>query len=247
MVLLLNALLAGCGGGGTVGGVDEISGGGVDTSSGGGGGSTPLAPTVTFTDPANSTNGVALNKKISATFSEGMDPLTLNTTTFTVTGHGVTPVSGTVIYAGPTATFTPTNALAASTLCSATISTVAKDLAGNALAANYTWSFTTGVAPDTTPPLVNATNPVAVASGICINKTVNATFSEPMDPLTITNVTFTLMDSLNAPVTGGVAYDALTNIATFTPVVNLNATTVYTATIKNGTGGVKGGQLCDDL
>jgi len=49
-----------------------------------------------------------------------------------------------VTYAVRTATFAPTSNLAASTVYTATITTGAKDLAGNALAANFVWSFTTG-------------------------------------------------------------------------------------------------------
>jgi len=102
-------------------------------------GKSGTTPTVTSTDPANGATGVAINKKISATFSEAMDPLTITNLTFTVAG-----VSGAVTYSGVTATFTPTSNLAAGTTYTATITTGAKDLADNALAANYTWSFTTG-------------------------------------------------------------------------------------------------------
>jgi hypothetical protein len=45
---------------------------------------------------------------------------------------------------GNTATFTPTAGLAGSTQYTATITTAAKDAAGIALAANYSWTFTTG-------------------------------------------------------------------------------------------------------
>jgi hypothetical protein len=58
--------------------------------------------------------------------------------------QGTTAVSGTVTYYGTTATFTPTNILTAGTVYTATITNGAKDLSGNALAANTTWSFTTG-------------------------------------------------------------------------------------------------------
>jgi len=44
---------------------------------------------------------------------------------------------------GRTATFSPIAALAGNTQYTATITTTAKDAAGNALTANYTWSFTT--------------------------------------------------------------------------------------------------------
>jgi len=75
------------------------------------------------------------------TFSKALDPSTITNVTFTLM-QGTTPVTGTVTYAGVTATFTPTANLAASTVYTATITTGVKDLAGNALAANYSWSFT---------------------------------------------------------------------------------------------------------
>jgi hypothetical protein len=200
-----------------------------------------IKPTVISTIPANAAVGVALNQKISAVFSEAMNPLTLTTTTFTVTGPGTTSVAGTVVYTsvGKNVTFTPTINLAASTTFTATITTGAKDLAGNALAVNKVWTFTTGVAPDTTAPTVTATNPANVAVGVCINKTINATFSEPMDPLTITTDTVTLAVTAGAAVTGLVDYDSVTYIATFNPTGNLAANTNYTATIKSGASGVK--------
>jgi hypothetical protein len=53
-----------------------------------------------------------------------------------------------VSYSGTTATFAPASNLAPSTLYTATITTGVKYIAGNALANNYVWSFTT--APATT-------------------------------------------------------------------------------------------------
>jgi len=100
-------------------------------------------PMVNSTDPLNNAIGVARNKVVVLTFSEAMTASTINGTTFTLK-QGTTPVSGTVAYSGTTSTFTPTNGLAASTTYTATITTGAKDLAGNALAANIVWSFTTG-------------------------------------------------------------------------------------------------------
>ena len=70
-----------------------------------------------------------------------MDPSSLNQTTFTVSNGGA--VAGTVSYSGTTATFTPTAALTASTLYTATITTGATDAAGNALTSDFTWTFTT--------------------------------------------------------------------------------------------------------
>ena len=88
------------------------------------------------------------------------------------------------------------------------------------------------------PGQVTSTVPFDVATGVCIDRTISATFSVAMDPLTITTDTFTLA-VLGAPVTGVVAYDPLTRIATFDPTGNLIAGVNYTATIKSGATGVK--------
>jgi hypothetical protein len=100
------------------------------------------APAVISTDPVNTATAVATDKKITAMFSEEMDPLTINTTTFVLT-QGVTAVSGTVSYSGTTVTFSPTATLASGTTYTATITTGAKDVAGNSLVNNYVWNFTT--------------------------------------------------------------------------------------------------------
>ena len=104
---------------------------------------TGTLPTGASTDPLNNVTGVARNKEVAFTFSEAMDPLTINATTFTLK-QGSTSVPGTVTYAGNTATFTPTNTLAAATQYTATMTTGAKTVQGNSLAANSVWNFTTG-------------------------------------------------------------------------------------------------------
>jgi len=103
------------------------------------------APTVSFTVPANGDTGVPLNQAIGATFSEPMNLATINRSTF-ILKKGTRPVAGTVTYANGTATFTPTRALDASSLYTATITPRATDLAGNGLGTNFVWSFTTAAA-----------------------------------------------------------------------------------------------------
>jgi hypothetical protein len=102
-----------------------------------------VRPTMSSTDPANNATGVARNKVLSLTFSEAMDPSTINASTFTLT-QGATAVTGTVTYAGTTATFTPSAVLGANLAYTARIKTGAKDLSGDALAADIVWNFTTG-------------------------------------------------------------------------------------------------------
>lgn len=98
--------------------------------------------TVSSTDPTSNETSVARNKVIAVTFSEAMDPLTINTMSFTLK-QGTTEVGGSVAYAGLTATFTPSGTLFANTEYTATITTEAKSLTGNTLVSNKEWSFTT--------------------------------------------------------------------------------------------------------
>jgi hypothetical protein len=195
------------------------------------------APTVTSTDPANAATLVPLNQKVAATFSTFMDPSTISAAgTFTVAATvGGAAVPGSVSYAGKTAIFTPTANLAASTQYTATITTAAKDLTGIAMAANFTWNFTTGIATNVAGPTITVENPASVATNVFIDTTVSATFSTAMDPTTITNATFTLAVAGvgGAPVSGTVSYDSASQIATFAPSANLTANTQYTATVSN--------------
>lgn len=98
-------------------------------------------PTVSSTSPANNATNVSTSAAISVTFSEAMSAASITTSTFTVNG-----VSGSVSVSGATATFTPSSALATSTTYTATViggSSGVKDAAGNSLASNYSWTFTT--------------------------------------------------------------------------------------------------------
>src|SRR5450759_3386448 len=196
-------------------------------------------PTVTLTDPANSAIGVIRNKLIVITFSEPMDQATINSLTYTLK-QGSTSVPGAVTYSGTKATFTPASNLEYSKIYTGTITTGAKDLAGNALAGNNTFSFTTGDAPDIIPPVVNSKDPLSDATGVALNKVVALTFSEAMNTSTINGTTFTLMQGITA-VPG-----AITNTGTtfkFTPTAPLTAGLPYTATLTTGAKDLAGNAL----
>ncbi|MBI5845120.1 MAG: Ig-like domain-containing protein, partial [Deltaproteobacteria bacterium] len=199
-------------------------------------------PMVTFVTPANLETNVPINTAVSATFSEAMTPATISTATFTLF-NGVTPVAGTVIYVGLTATFSPSIPLLHNTVYTATVTNAAADLAGNTLLNNYVWTFTTGAAPDTTRPTVTFVSPANLETGVLINTAVNATFSEAMTPGTISTATFTLHNGVT-PIAGTVIYVGLT--ATFTPSAPLLHNTVYTATITNTAADLAGNTLLNN-
>jgi methionine-rich copper-binding protein CopC len=97
------------------------------------------------------------------------------------------------------------------------------------LSANY-WVdvvFTTSTS-DTTPPTVTGRSPAAGATGVSIGTAVTATFSESVQPGTIS---FVLKDAGGNIVPAGLSYTAGTNTATLTPNAALSASTTYTATV----------------
>jgi len=188
-----------------------------------------IAPAVSTVVPANNATAIAINSKPAVTFSEAMSAATITSTTFTLK-QGTTVVAGTVAYSGTTATFTPTSSLVAGLVYTGTITTGAKDVAGNAIAANYTWSFTTAVAVvvDVTPPTIQTIVPASGATSIALNSKVTAAFSEAMTASTITSTTFTVKQGTTS-ISGTVAYSGTT--ATFTPSSAFVAGTVYTASV----------------
>lgn len=188
------------------------------------------APSITTVIPAEGAIGVALNSSVNATFSKALNPLTINIATFTLY-QGATSVTGTVAYSGKVAVFYPASNFSANTVYTATVTTGVKDLLGNAFAGNYTWRFTTGTAPDLVPPDVGSVIPLSAATGVTLNTNIAATFSKPMDPLTINASTFTLMQGAT-PVSGTVSYAGTT--ASFHPLTNLAQNLPYTATITLG-------------
>jgi len=107
------------------------------------------APTVSNVSPADGATGAGISGNVTATFSEEMDAATLNASSFTLVKQGTTtPVPATVTYDGTTrsAVLNPDADLEFGTTYTATIlggAGGAKDFAGNPLAADMVWSFTT--------------------------------------------------------------------------------------------------------
>lgn len=198
---------------------------------------TGAVPTVVSTDPINNAANVALVKNISATFSTPMNPTTITSSSF-ILKQGTNVIAGGVTYSGSTATFTPVASFLENTVYTATIVKTSKDLAGNAMVADYTWSFATG-----TIPIVVSTSPVNGAADVVLNKVVTASFSKVMNPATMDRTTF-LLSNGTTPVVGDVTYTG--NTASFKPVVNLLPNTLYTGTITTGVRDSSGNALASN-
>ncbi|MGM0432941.1 MAG: ice-binding family protein, partial [Spirochaetota bacterium] len=107
------------------------------------------SPLVISTLPADQATDVAIDADITATFSGEMDNTTIDTDSFTLYA-GTSKISGTVTYdAGNlTASFNSAANLATGTTYTATVTTAVTNAAGNAMAQNKVWTFTTVAAED---------------------------------------------------------------------------------------------------
>jgi hypothetical protein len=201
---------------------------------------TPPTPALSATSPVDAATGVPLNAALSASFDQAMEAL--DGTSFTLK-QGTTAVAGTVATSadGKTATFSPSSSLAASSVYTATITAGARSMEGVNLAEARSWSFTTGVAADTTPPQVSSTTPAAQSTGVAINRKVSVSFNEAMDPQSLTSATFTVRQG-NTPVPGSVAYGPGTT-ATFSPETSLAPSTVLTASVSTDVKDLNGNRL----
>ena len=132
-----------------------------------------VPPLVVSNTPETGATEVAFGAPITVTFSEEMAPETVTDLTFTLK-NGTTAVAGEATCTGITAIFQPTTVLDASVVYTATISTGVTDLAGNPLAMDHVWSFTTWTEASQAVgqvivPLMSASNFAILASAAITN------------------------------------------------------------------------------
>ena len=196
-------------------------------------------PTVTSVSPVNGATGVVAGATVTANFSEAINATTVTGSTVQIRDAGNNLIAATVNVSGNQVTLTPSTALSGLTVYTVTITSGAsgiKDLAGNALANNYVWSFTTA-AVDKTAPTVTSVSPLNAATGVVVGTTVTANFSEAINASTVTTSTFQLRDPANTLIAATVSLSG--NQIILTPSLALVGSTVYTATITGGASGIK--------
>ena len=238
MVAALGALAAGCG-------RDAILGSQ---------GIAALVPEVTAETPAaGATNVLASTTVITATLNEAVSPLT-GTASMTVTCAApcVNPTGSVALDATHTIasfTLTPGTTLETHADYTGTVTGATSLTSGVAMAAPFTWQFTTVVAPsDLIPPRVLTTNPATTIPGPTLNvpgnSAISAVFTKDMAPATMIGANFTVTCTLPcvAP-TGSVSYSAAARTVVFTPAANFTLGDTYTARITTGATDVAGNAL----
>ncbi len=189
---------------------------------------------VDYVSPAPDATNVNVDQPLYAGFRAAMDPTTIHSATFTLSGGPYGTVRGLIRYdaASREATFIPQTRLAYSTTYTAHVSAAIQTLDGAPLAAGATWSFTTE--PDFSPPHPTLLSPQHGALDVPRNTVVAVAWDRPLNASTLTTATFQMAEMTGAAISGSVAYDAAADAATFTPDTPLAPYTTYVVTLTAG-------------
>lgn len=150
-------------------------------------------PTVESTNPVDQAQLVPVIVDVDVTFTESMDPATIDETTFTLTtGSPAVAVEGTVIRFDDFASFQPNFALASGVVHTATIQAGVESVDGLALAEDFVFTFTTGV-PALSPLVVDLGTAedfvILSKSGIDTVPTSDIRGDIGVSPITLTAIT----------------------------------------------------------
>ncbi|HKD79475.1 MAG TPA: Ig-like domain-containing protein, partial [Candidatus Angelobacter sp.] len=220
----------------TIAGVTDVAGNAVATGSTTfttGTGPDLVAPAVINENPFNGAGNVPVNTPIMVETSEPIDPGTVNSSTLLVqddvTFQGVAG-NYSVSTDGRTINFLPNVPLPVSRTFSVFfnfrgITDVSGNVLGCAILCDY--SFTTGTTTDVAAPTVVGVSPANGLTGVPINAQVLIQFSEPIDDLTLNQITLTGGGPVNVISRLSNANQTLTLV----PVVPLNPNTTYTISV----------------
>ncbi|XDD49363.1 Ig-like domain-containing protein [Leptospira sp. WS92.C1] len=179
-------------------------------------------PTVILTSPANAGSTIPINSNVSVFFSTVMDKNSVTTNTLDTSCSGTISVSSDDFATcvrmnsapvSPSAEndlsfrLDPAANLAVNTQYKIRISGTIKDVAGTELPGSVTTVFTTSASADITPPTIQHTLPVPFDALVGTNASLSATFTEPMDPTSLT------VNTSNTTCTGSIQVSD-TNFAT---------------------------------
>jgi hypothetical protein len=205
---------------------------------------TAIAPVVQYRDPVSSATDVPRTAEIKATFSKTLVAGSIEDANTTDVGSpfivfedtdndgvrdaGETIVAGTVTYADPVATFTPSASLAWGTWYTARIETTVTDTQGLTLEAPHTWKFMTVMGLN---PVAVSTDPASGMTDVPLASTVDVTFTNDMKLSTFVAGTSFKVEKDGGGIVGGAVTLPSSKVARFTPSVALEAGVLYNVTV----------------
>jgi hypothetical protein len=186
------------------------------------------SPYIVSVFPEDESKNIPLTTNISIVFSKPMDTTSVKNNFFLIP-----PKTGSFSWMSneQTMLFQPANELFSDTTYAVNLKREAKDQVGNPLQEGRIWSFAT---PDTIAPRVLSTSPAEGATNVAADTDIKATFSEDMDPATLSSTTFTAVDSSDVTHTGVITYDSGTYTVILNPDTDFTSGETITVTITIG-------------
>ena len=185
------------------------------------------SPVVVSVSPPEGATGVGINASVRLTFSEGINPLTVDAATVELRA-GETVLPCTYSFSGENqVTVVPQVPLLPNTLHTLRINGVT-DIAGNPTPA-WSSTFRAAVEPDAVGPQVVKATPSG--SGVTVNAIVEAAFNEAVDPATVSETTFQVRVGgwYGALVEGTTSLDTTGRVVKFQPFAPWATSTTYQA------------------
>lgn len=182
-------------------------------------------PRVRLVQPVAGATAAPLNAVVRVIFSESVEPTSITPESFTLEQAGNTLAATRSVDAN-SAVLTPDAPLEPATEYRVALTTAVADSAGNSLAGDFSWSFTTGTDADLTGPSVVLVRPADGVRGVAVETAVRLTFDEPLDPTTASAQSVRL-GSESSQVQATLSYAADTQTVTLTPAAELDFNTTY--------------------
>lgn len=205
------------------------------------------APSIVSVNPASGATGVAVNTNIVLTFSEPINPITVNNSTVLITlsvpgFRGVIGGTYALDATGTVVTFTPVSPFPANTTVFVAANGV-MDFAGNS--SEFSSSFTTGSGTDTTAPTVLSVAPANGATNVGLNSAVVLTFSKSLLNGSINSETFALFANGSVLANGGLSRISADNRTVTLSAGTLPSGSIVTVVATSGVQDLSGNHLAD--
>jgi hypothetical protein len=184
-----------------------------------------VPPAVLSVAPPAGTQNVDVNTSVIVTFDGALNPTTVTSSTCTLRNMktlALVPCTVTLSVGNTVVTVDPTPALADSVRHELHVTTAVKDVAGNALNAEYVSDFRTR---DITRPTITSTLPSSGQTGVATGSVIRVNFSEAVAGVDRNN--FKLLAG-TLKIAGNYALTNASKAATLTPLLPLTGATTYT-------------------
>ena len=199
---------------------------------------TTTPPVINSVSPADGATNVSRSALTTVYFDKAMDKASAQAAFSLKRTSDGAPVSGSFGWYGPgVLLFKPNADLAPGTQYTASVSTAAKDLAGNPLPAAKTWQFTT-----TTPPVINSVSPADGATNVSRSSLTIVFFDKAMDKASAQAAFSLKRTSDGAPVSGSFGWYG-SGVLLFKPSADLAPGTQYTASVSTAAKDLAGNPL----